>query len=379
MPRGVGSPSVLGHTVVRCCVLAGVLLKPTSVTGLHTSVDDDATDTPSLDAVHLMQNRAIDITVHEPTHEAHRPAPTLDQALAEPDSPDSDEVYFKQSVVEDKGRAPRITGKRPAPSLPPQPASGAEPSPPGSTLRNAKLSQGSTKVLGSSDIVVVSLSTTRDFTMWNTQAFEHASIGVAIFFMIGIAALALRAKYAVKGGKCDRFRPINGYERIKSPRPGNSPRCPPNFTGSWRLTRIEGSMDVFMKDIGMGLLARVTNRSIRYGIGRQVIEIVQEGNAFQITNPGCCWSWGNVQKFLVGGGDQCVCSNPKALVFNPRWDGRVLSIAQKWGEQSPEETLALKWQLKTIALSTRAEDNIIVDATTSKGSAVKFAYVRFRA
>merc|ERR1719428_2463316 len=103
----------------------------------------------------------------------------------------------------------------------------------------------------------------------------------------------------------------------------------PNFSGNWRLKCIDGNMDAFMTEMGVGWFARMVNKSMHNGVEKQTQHIVQVGNAFQITTVDL-WGRRLSQKFLVDGGEQLSSdAMDNTIIIDPRWDNQMLTVGHR--------------------------------------------------
>jgi len=77
----------------------------------------------------------------------------------------------------------------------------------------------------------------------------------------------------------------------------------PNFTGNWKLVKIDGDMDAFMKELGLGWMIRKAASTMNYGVGKSFNNIEHTGDTIKVENinPG---GGEHVQKFRIDGTEQ---------------------------------------------------------------------------
>lgn len=111
----------------------------------------------------------------------------------------------------------------------------------------------------------------------------------------------------------------------------------PVLAGTWLNTSLEGDMDKFMMAMGISEKIRKAAATANYGVGKQLQEIAQSGNEFEIKSttmkgdPVC-------QKFVVGSGQPMMQTNAAkvGVEMEPSWvDGKVLEIESKTREGVP--------------------------------------------
>eukprot|EP00747_Dinoflagellata_sp_TGD_P164267 gnl/TRDRNA2_/TRDRNA2_183968_c0_seq1.p1 gnl/TRDRNA2_/TRDRNA2_183968_c0~~gnl/TRDRNA2_/TRDRNA2_183968_c0_seq1.p1 ORF type:complete len:365 (-),score=78.93 gnl/TRDRNA2_/TRDRNA2_183968_c0_seq1:260-1297(-) len=140
----------------------------------------------------------------------------------------------------------------------------------------------------------------------------------------------------------------------------------PNFSGNWRLHRIDGNMDAFMQEMGVGWHARVANKFMGYGIEKQTQHIVQVGNAFRITTVDL-WGRRLAQKFLVDGGEQLSSdAEGHTIIINPRRDGQVLTVGHR---TNTGDTIQVQKRILD-------GDTMKLDVTAPNGATVTRVFVR---
>lgn len=131
-------------------------------------------------------------------------------------------------------------------------------------------------------------------------AKEHIKGAVVESLAVGAVGAAPTERCEMEGSASSTTGPEDGSDGQMGLQEGTSAEHPvhvntqeevepqrPNFTGTWDLVRIEGDMDKFMADQGHGWLLRSAAKVIRYGIGRVVVEIQQDGDDLESTRSPC--------------------------------------------------------------------------------------------
>lgn len=105
-------------------------------------------------------------------------------------------------------------------------------------------------------------------------------------------------------------------------------RAPPaNFSGSWRCSRVDGDMEAFLTDMGLGGALRRAASTANYGAGVQVQNISQMGDFFEVEN---ILRTPVTMHFRVGDGEQSTVDQVgKPIVVDPRWEGSALHVASR--------------------------------------------------
>lgn len=98
-----------------------------------------------------------------------------------------------------------------------------------------------------------------------------------------------------------------------------------DLTGKWLLESIDGNMDQFMTDMGVGYMLRSVASGMNYGIGKAEHDIKQTGNIFQCTTSGVK---NFTTKFAIGGGEQTLETQGGPELAIPEWadGGQAISI-----------------------------------------------------
>jgi len=158
--------------------------------------------------------------------------------------------------------------------------------------------------------------------------------------------------------RCDcHARPVQHTTNLS----GDESEVRPNFSGRWVLARVEGNMDNLLKESGACLRSRIAQRMKNYGIGHQVYEIVQEGNAIQMA------IGKEVMRFLAEGGEQYVGTS-RSTIVDPRWKGQTLTISKRCQNQMVEASKILTWTFK--------DEHIELDVSTPCGIQVRQVFSR---
>mmetsp|Transcript_43734 Transcript_43734/g.102048 ORF Transcript_43734/g.102048 Transcript_43734/m.102048 type:complete len:213 (+) Transcript_43734:90-728(+) len=141
---------------------------------------------------------------------------------------------------------------------------------------------------------------------------------------------------------------------------------PPNFTGDWVLSRLEGDFDAFLQDQGVGYMTRTMAKSMGYGV-RKVFQVIkQEGDQIRITqtNP----QRSVVVDLTVNGVEQDSTdpAEGKKIKVQPSWDGVALLLKSR----APDG--------KELPTARRffAGEEMIMELTTPKGLVVKRIFSR---
>lgn len=91
-----------------------------------------------------------------------------------------------------------------------------------------------------------------------------------------------------------------------------------DFSGPWMLTDVEGDMDSFMKELGVGWAIRTAASSMGYGKDKLKHIITHQGDEFQVEMQGPRTA---LQQMRIGAGQQKTV-NPEGqeIIVNPRWE-----------------------------------------------------------
>jgi hypothetical protein len=139
-----------------------------------------------------------------------------------------------------------------------------------------------------------------------------------------------------------------------------------DFSGTWKMSRVEGDMEQLMSDAGCGWVLRKMAKSIGYGVGKAFQEIRQDGNDFVVThrNP-----VKNVEvSFRVGTGFQRMNGEDGHIAFaSQRWDSNVLITDAK--KQNGETLPSARRYLNGC-------DCMVIEYQTSKGAVVKNMFTK---
>jgi len=100
-----------------------------------------------------------------------------------------------------------------------------------------------------------------------------------------------------------------------------------DFQGSWLCMSVTGDMETFLQDMGLAEGPRKAASAARYGALRQVQNISQSGNFFEVEN---IIDKPVTMQFVVGNGVQKTPDQDgKTILIEPSWDGEVLCIVSK--------------------------------------------------
>lgn len=101
----------------------------------------------------------------------------------------------------------------------------------------------------------------------------------------------------------------------------------PNFSGSWVLRRVDGDMDTFLKDNGIGDVARTGLAAISYGVGKMTNNITQNKEQIVITSWNPKSGTASVTMRLDGAPkDSVEPAGCRPVKITPRWHGDVMII-----------------------------------------------------
>merc|ERR1712113_17095 len=88
----------------------------------------------------------------------------------------------------------------------------------------------------------------------------------------------------------------------------------PDFTGKWKLHKINGDIESFMSDMGFNEDKKALARSANYGAGSITRKIVHKGNIIEVLQPGVGSS-----KVIIDGGPQNIDGREGQVTVIPRW------------------------------------------------------------
>merc|ERR1712113_745362 len=81
----------------------------------------------------------------------------------------------------------------------------------------------------------------------------------------------------------------------------------PDFTGKWKLHKINGDIESFMSDMGFNEDKKALARSANYGAGSITRKIVHKGNIIEVLQPG------------VGSSKEIIDGREGQVTVIPRW------------------------------------------------------------
>lgn len=142
----------------------------------------------------------------------------------------------------------------------------------------------------------------------------------------------------------------------------------PDFSSRWRLCKIDGEMELFLVDSGVGWAQRKMAKALNYGLGKQIQDIQQTGDDFIIVTEG--GPRVTTMKFRMGAGKQETQGpDGNSIIVDPLWDGHVCKMSMS--------KYLLSRDMFSIPLFARyfLGSEMVVEATTSKGHIVKRFFV----
>lgn len=102
----------------------------------------------------------------------------------------------------------------------------------------------------------------------------------------------------------------------------------PNFTGKWMTESIEGDAEALLIDAGANWVTRKLAKSLKYGVGRFVQDIRQEGDQMEVVMTGGPVTTAN--RFMVGAGEQAMKGpDGREILGTPEWQGATLHLTNK--------------------------------------------------
>jgi len=134
----------------------------------------------------------------------------------------------------------------------------------------------------------------------------------------------------------------------------------PNFSGEWRLVRIEGDFETVMADAGCSWALRKAAKTANYGIGLVVHSICHNGSSFGIE----IWQPGSTVQIhtTIDGVEYCTTGEDgKQSWLTMRWDGLRLKTASRMASGALGQT---SWRVLEGAF-------LIIETVTPNGTVVK--------
>jgi len=99
---------------------------------------------------------------------------------------------------------------------------------------------------------------------------------------------------------------------------------PTDFSGTWKLTDIEGDMDKFLKEMGVSWTKRTMASTMGYGKGKVINTISMEGDTLNVEVSGGAKSGSTSIK--IGGGEQVLEMQGNNVKITPVWkDGAIVA------------------------------------------------------
>lgn len=101
-----------------------------------------------------------------------------------------------------------------------------------------------------------------------------------------------------------------------------APVTRPDFTGCWILARVEGSMDLLLKELEISWVLRKAAAAMGYGVGKARTKITQQGNLVEIENQNPVKTFRRT--IFVDGAehDETIAGRPVRTIAD--WKGSVL-------------------------------------------------------
>lgn len=153
--------------------------------------------------------------------------------------------------------------------------------------------------------------------------------------------------------------------------PAAEEAAPAKFTdlsGSWVLARIEGDMDAWLKDIGVGWAMRTGAKTMKYGVGKMTNTISMTAESMQLTT----WTpKGDHTSVLKLDGTASRNTDPmdgKFMLAVARWEGSDTIFIETRREDNGEVMPTSRRSLKG--------EEMCVEQTTPKGLVAKRWFVR---
>lgn len=134
----------------------------------------------------------------------------------------------------------------------------------------------------------------------------------------------------------------------------------PDLSGRWVLDRIDGDIDALLVDAGVSWAMRRMAQSYKYGVGRLIQDIEQDGDEFKIVNEG--GTKVSSMTFRAGAPEQEIIGH----------DGVPMMASFRWDEGALRMT-ARKLDGSRLPSSARFIENsqMVSETTTSKGGVVR--------
>eukprot|EP00405_Crypthecodinium_cohnii_P020761 CAMPEP_0206481042 /NCGR_PEP_ID=MMETSP0324_2-20121206/37851_1 /ASSEMBLY_ACC=CAM_ASM_000836 /TAXON_ID=2866 /ORGANISM="Crypthecodinium cohnii, Strain Seligo" /LENGTH=141 /DNA_ID=CAMNT_0053958339 /DNA_START=96 /DNA_END=521 /DNA_ORIENTATION=- len=130
-----------------------------------------------------------------------------------------------------------------------------------------------------------------------------------------------------------------------------------DFTGRWKLVKVEGEADTFLSEMGLGWAMRKMIGAMGYGVGKMIQDIKMSDSEITISIEGVPKT--SVQSLKFGESDQETNTPDGGTIFATlQWDGPALVMTAKRtkdGPQLPQQRRYLEG------------DMMILEGTTSKG------------
>lgn len=136
-----------------------------------------------------------------------------------------------------------------------------------------------------------------------------------------------------------------------------------NLSGTFVLEKIEGDMDVFLQDGGVGYMMRTAASTRSYGVGSSKHTIKHDGNRFTNQVDGVP---SYLMEFTIGGGPQKVMTADGSAMLTPTWFDGGNGIQTEGESSSGSPKPVVKYSLNT--------GQLIIEMSSPKGTAVKHIF-----
>jgi hypothetical protein len=139
----------------------------------------------------------------------------------------------------------------------------------------------------------------------------------------------------------------------------------PDFNGRWNLVQVEGDMNQFMVDAGVGWTVRKMAKGMNWGVGKTSQQISQQGDDFSIIHQQPLNN--TTMTFSVGAGFQeTIGIDGQPVLCSATWDGSSLIV-----ECRRKDGAAFAPSRRYIE-----SQQMVIEGTTSKGHAIRRYYAK---
>jgi len=139
----------------------------------------------------------------------------------------------------------------------------------------------------------------------------------------------------------------------------------PDFSGRWLLDRIDGDCEALLVDAGTSWPLRKLAKSMKYGVGKAVQDVQQDGDSFVVVSETGVKT--TTMRFSAGAGDQEIMGpDGTPAVARTHWERDVLhmSFRKPNGAKLPSVSRRI------------VGSEMVMEATTSKGDVVRRYFIR---